>query len=302
MFHSKSMPAIKMILSMSIFGSIGFFSVQTGLPSFELVFIRCICATLFLTLCWFATGQYKNEKWNKKEIVQILACGVFLVFNWVFLFKAFEVMSITIAISVYHLAPIIVLMIGSILFKERLTAFAVLSITICFIGTVLVAGVDGSMSLEKLMSSGMVWALLAALFYAFTTLLGKGIKHTSAYAMTFLQTFLGIFLLLPFVDFGKFQGLTEMNWMMITATGLIHTGFVYYLFFDSLRDLPTRLISVLVFLDPAVAILLDTVFTGFRPTSMQIVGIILIFVGMAFTFRKTKDEKVVVKENTYYEV
>lgn len=189
MFHSKSMPAIKMILSMSIFGSIGFFSVQTGLPSFELVFIRCICATLFLTLCWFATGQYKNEKWNKKEIVQILACGVFLVFNWVFLFKAFEVMSITIAISVYHLAPIIVLMIGSIVFKERLTAFAVLSITICFIGTVLVAGVDGSMSLEKLMSSGMVWALLAALFYAFTTLLGKGIKHTSAYAMTFLQTF-----------------------------------------------------------------------------------------------------------------
>ncbi|PFR54936.1 EamA family transporter, partial [Bacillus cereus] len=42
MFHSKSMPAIKMILSMSIFGSIGFFSVQTGLPSFELVFVRCI--------------------------------------------------------------------------------------------------------------------------------------------------------------------------------------------------------------------------------------------------------------------
>lgn len=248
-------------------------------------------------MCWLVTGQYKSEKWNKKEVMQILACGVFLVFNWVFLFKAFEVMSITIAISVYHLAPIIVLMIGSIVFKERLTVFAVMSIVICFIGTVLVAGVDGSMSLEKLMSSGMVWALLAALFYAFTTLLGKGIQHTSAYAMTFLQTFLGIFLLLPFVDFGKFQGLTEMNWMMITATGLIHTGFVYYLFFDSLRGLSTRLISVLVFLDPAVAILLDTVFTGFRPTSMQVVGIVLIFVGMAFTFRKGTEKDLSMKES-----
>ena len=51
------------------------------------------------------------------------------------------------------------------------------------------------------------------------------------------------------------------------------------------------MISVLVFLDPAVAILLDTVFTGFRPTSMQVVGIILIFVGMAFTFRKRKVKK-----------
>ncbi|MDA1612910.1 DMT family transporter [Bacillus cereus] len=297
MFNKKSMPAIKMILSMSIFGSIGFFSVQTGLPSFELVFVRCICATIFLALCWLVTGQYKTEKWNKKEVIQILACGIFLVFNWVFLFKAFEVMSITIAISVYHLAPIIVLMIGSIVFKERLTMFAVLSIVICFIGTVLVAGVDGNVSLEKLMSSGMVWALLAALFYAFTTLLGKGIQHTSAYAMTFLQTFLGIFLLLPFVDFGKLQGLTEMNWMMITATGLIHTGFVYYLFFDSLRDLSTRMISVLVFLDPAVAILLDTVFTGFRPTSMQVVGIVLIFVGMALTFRKGTEKELSMKES-----
>ncbi|HFK1456481.1 TPA: DMT family transporter [Bacillus cereus] len=297
MFNKKSMPAIKMILSMSIFGSIGFFSVQTDLPSFELVFVRCICATIFLALCWLVTGQYKTEKWNKKEVIQILACGIFLVFNWVFLFKAFEVMSITIAISVYHLAPIIVLMIGSIVFKERLTMFAVLSIVICFIGTVLVAGVDGNVSLEKLMSSGMVWALLAALFYAFTTLLGKGIRHTSAYAMTFLQTFLGIFLLLPFVDFGKFQGLTEMNWMMITATGLIHTGFVYYLFFDSLRDLSTRMISVLVFLDPAVAILLDTVFTGFRPTSMQVVGIVLIFVGMALTFRKGTEKELSMKES-----
>lgn len=52
---------------MSIFGSIGFFSVQTGLPSFELVFVRCICATIFLALCWLVTGQYKSEQWNKKK-------------------------------------------------------------------------------------------------------------------------------------------------------------------------------------------------------------------------------------------
>ncbi|WP_371398830.1 DMT family transporter [Bacillus pseudomycoides] len=297
LFQTKSLPAIKMIISMSIFGSIGFFSVKTNLPSFELVFVRCICATIFLTLCWIATGQFKEEKWNRKEILQILACGVFLVFNWVFLFKAFEVMSVTIAISVYHLAPIIVLMIGSVMFKEKLTMLSVISIVICFLGTVLVAGVDGSVSIEKLMSSGMVWALLAALFYAFTTLLGKGIKQTSAYAMTFLQTFLGIFLLLPFVDFGAFRGLTESNWIAIIATGLIHTGFVYYLFFDSLRDLPTRLISVLVFLDPGVAILLDTAFTGFRPTTMQTAGIILIFVGMAFTFQKSKTKTVVLEES-----
>nr|MCX3330265.1 EamA family transporter [Bacillus pacificus] len=48
----KSLPALKMIISMVIFGSVGFFSVQTNLPSFELVFVRCIFATIFLSLCW----------------------------------------------------------------------------------------------------------------------------------------------------------------------------------------------------------------------------------------------------------
>ncbi|WP_062197965.1 DMT family transporter [Massilibacterium senegalense] len=292
MFKPKSLSILKMVLSMSIFGSIGFFSVKTNLPSLELVFVRCICATIFLSFVWYITGQHKIEKWNRKEIFQILLCGFFLVFNWVFLFKAFEVTSITIAISVYHLAPIIVLIIGSIVFKEKLNLISVLSIIGCFFGILLISGVSGISSFENLMSPGMIWGLLAALFYAFTTLLGKGIQNMSAYAMTFLQTSFGIFLLFPFVDFEAFHGLTTVNWTYILATGLIHTGLVYYLFFDSLRNLPTNLISILVFLDPAVAILLDILFIGFRPNILQTFGIILIFSGMALTFWKPKSKKI----------
>lgn len=288
----RLLPMLKMSISMAIFGSIGFFSVKTGLPSFELVFVRCIFATLFLSFCWFITGKHKQEKWNKREFIQIAACGIFLVFNWVFLFKAFEMMSVTVAISIYHLAPIIVLMIGSFVFKEKLTLLAFVSIIICFIGTLLIIGIDSNLSYAALLSSGIVWALLAALFYAFTTILGKGIQHTSAYAMTFVQTFIGIFILMPFIDFDAFTGLTQSNWISIIATGFIHTGLVYYLFFDSLRDLSTQMISALVFLDPGVAILLDTVFTGFRPDSLQILGIVLIFVGMAFALKKPKSIKI----------
>ncbi|QJC90707.1 Putative transporter [Bacillus subtilis] len=41
---------------------------------------------------------------------------------------------------------------------------------------------------------------------------------------------------------------------MVISTGIIHTGIVYLLFFDSLRFLSTKFISIIVFLDPAVAI------------------------------------------------
>lgn len=290
--RNSYIPVLKMMISMAIFGSIGFFSTKTNLPSFDLVFVRCICATIFLGLYWLFSGRWKEEQWNKQEVIQIIFCGVFLVFNWVFLFKAFGNMSVTIAISIYHLAPIIVLLFGSILFRERLTWISIISILMCFIGTVIVAGITKEVSLHSILSSGMIWGLLAALFYAFTTLLGKGISKMSAYAMTFIQTGVGIFLLLPFVHFNSFLGLTTTNWIFIIATGVIHTGFVYYLFFDSLRYLSTTMISILVFLDPGVAIILDVVFTGFIPTIVQTVGIVLIFFGMSLSLIKSKEKSI----------
>ena len=70
LFHSKSMPAIKRSFR-CLFSDQLDFSVQTGLPSFELVFVRCICATLFLALCWLVTGQYKTENGIKRSYTNI---------------------------------------------------------------------------------------------------------------------------------------------------------------------------------------------------------------------------------------
>ncbi len=137
-------------------------------------------------------------------MLQTLACGFFLVFNWVFLFKSFEETSVTIAISVYHLAPVLVLLLGSFLYREKLNVISVSSIIICFLGTALISGINGSTSLTQLMGSGIIWAVLAALFYAFTTLLGKGIHNLSPYTTTFLQTGLGVIILIPFISLWRF--------------------------------------------------------------------------------------------------
>lgn len=284
----KSIALIKMILSMAIFGSIGYFTQISGLPSIELVFVRCICATVLLAIVWGISGQAKKELWNGREVLLTLLCGFFLVFNWVFLFKAFEETTVTVAISVYHLAPVFVLLIGALIYRERLTVKVMLAIILCFSGTVFISNVDFSKPFTELFPVGVLWALAAALFYAFLTLIGKGLKSLSAYATTFLQTGLGVVMLLPMVDFSEFQGLTLGNWLAIIMTGVIHTGIVYVLYFDSIRYLSTSIISVLVFLDPAIAILLDVMLMDVRPNVMQGLGIVLIFFGMALTFIKFK--------------
>lgn len=290
---------IKLTVSMAIFGSIGFFTINTGIPALELVFVRCICATLFLGLMWYFTGGHKTEAWNKKEVLQTLLCGVFLVLNWVFLFKAFEEMAISITISIYNLAPIFVLILGTLFLKERLTIRGVLAIAICFIGSIFIVGIENFQSIDQFIDSGFVWALLSAICYALTMFTSKTLHSLSPYATTFLQTIVGILMLLPLCNFSVFQGLTTTNWLYIIGTGVIHTGFVYYLFFDSIRNLPTIVVSVLTFVDPVVAILLDTILLDFSPSIFQSIGILLVFGGIILTIVKPKKEAKELSEKSF---
>ncbi|HIX44050.1 MAG TPA: DMT family transporter [Candidatus Kurthia intestinigallinarum] len=278
--------ALQMVVSMALFGSIGFFTRQTGVSAEALVFIRCICATLFLGGLWLLLGYAKREVWQRREVIRTLVCGVFLVLNWVFLFKAFEVMSISAAISIYNLAPIFVLIMGTLFLGERINIQSVLAVVVCFLGSLFVVGIEQFKSVDNFLNSGFIWAILSAVCYAMTMFIGKNIQQLSSYATTFLQTIVGIFMLAPIVSMAEFSGLSTTNWLYILGTGFIHTGFVYYLFFNSLRKLPALVTSALVFVDPLVAILLDVVILNFRPSWLQLLGIAFIFGGIIYTLLK----------------
>lgn len=276
---------------MTIFGSIGFFSRLSGLPSLELVFVRCISATVFLTAYWLISGNYKRETWQKKEMTAILIGGVFLVLNWIFFFASFEKTAITVAISIYNLAPIIVLVIGWIFFKDRIKLLGILAVVLAFIGTVLISGISINDLSGGKSVVGPFYALAASLLYAFVIITGKYIKQASPYLVTIIQTFIGVIMLLPFVHYSFFMHLTAANWFYSIFTGVVHTGIVYLLFYGSIRSLPTPVISALTYLDPLVAILLDVLITGFVPAYLQILGILFIFIALSYTFRKQQSSE-----------
>lgn len=291
--EQKNKAIIKIMIAMIIFGSVGFIASKTGLKAIDLVFVRCIFASIFLSAIWLSTGIFKKEEFNKKEILLSLLSGVFLVLNWVFLFKSFEVLPVTISISIYYLAPVIFFLIGSVIFKEKISIFPLIGVFCSFIGTLFVSGLNTSLSNQSFLSSGVIWAFLAAVFYGCLMILNKGITKTSSYFTTMLQTTLGFLLLIPFVKFSSFSNLQIHHWSAIIIIGFIHTGIVYALFFGNIRFLPSKIIAVLTFLDPAVAILLDTVISGFKPSISQVIGIFLTFSGIALILFKgnSKSEK-----------
>ena len=70
----KKTSFIQLSTAMIIFGTIGFFSRLSGLPSMELVFIRCVSAVIFLAIYWFFSGWYKKEIWAIKETSIVIMC------------------------------------------------------------------------------------------------------------------------------------------------------------------------------------------------------------------------------------
>ncbi|MFS0781915.1 DMT family transporter [Bacillus sp. 1P06AnD] len=276
---------LQLITAMAIFGSIGFLSPFTGLKALELVFVRCACAALFLGMAWVISGHAKKEKWSKKEWMLVLACGISNVLNWIFLFKSFELVSVTIAITLYHIAPILVLLMGSFVFRERLTLLSILAITLCFIGTICIVATNG-FSTAAIEWKGIIFGIFAAFFYALTMLLGKSITVMSVYATTFIQMLVGLLLVFPFIDYHSYGMLSNHEWFFAIFTGFVHTGIVYLLFFNSIRYLPTAVVSFMIFVDPAVAILLDIVITDVEPGWMQWAGILFIFTGLFYSLLK----------------
>lgn len=268
---------------MTIFGSIGFFSRLTGLPSMELVFVRCISATVFLSAYWLISGQYRHETWQLKEMGVVVIGGIFLVLNWIFFFAAFEKTAITVAISIYNLAPIIVLVIGWFFFRDKIRLLGIGAVILAFAGTILISGISLADINGNTSAQGPVLALIAAFLYALVIITGKYIHKASPYLVTIIQTFIGVLMLAPFVHYALYLHLTPANWFFSIFTGIVHTGIVYLLFYGSIRALPTPVISALTYLDPLVAILLDILITGFVPSWLQTTGILLIFIAISYT-------------------
>lgn len=193
------------------------------------------------------------------------------------LFESYENTSISVATVVYHTQPFYVVLLGALLFRERLTAAKVGWIALAFAGLILVSGVTpgdftGGNSTYLL---GIGQALAAALLYGLSTLVTKRITGVRPHLIALVQVLVGIPLLLPLADFGAMSG-TGADWGWLIGLGLIHTGLMYVLMYAAYQKLPTAKIAVLAFTYPAVAMVADWAVYGHHIGLVQALGVPLI--------------------------
>lgn len=277
MKHLKS-ARLMLILSMTIFGTLGLFVRNIPLASGELALYRAIQAAILIGIYLWLTKQRIPFRSIKKELPLLLLSGVAMGINWILLFEAYKYTTVSAATLSYYFAPVIVTVVCPFLFRESLTKKQILCFVMSTVGIVLITGI-GDIGNNSSGLIGILFGLSAAVFYATVILLNKFIKNVTGLHRTFLQFLAAIVILIPYVLLTggiHLDTLDASGWINLLIVGLIHTGIAYFFYFSSLKELPGQKAAILSYIDPLVAILVSVTLLGEKMTLTQLIGGILV--------------------------
>ena len=284
------------IISMVVFGTIGWFvkNISDFLSSGEIALYRAIMAIIVIGSYLLITKQKIEFKKLKKELPILLLSGIAMGINWILLFEAYKYTTVTVATLSYYFAPVIVMVLCPILFREKMTIKQIICFTGSTIGLVLIMGIT-NIGKEALSLKGIGLGLGAACFYATVILLNKFIKNIDGIKRTFIQFISSLIVLIPYVLLTSGINIGSLNTkglISLLIIGIIHTGVAYCLYFSSLKELSGQKVSILSYIDPFVAILVSH-FLLFEDisTSQLIGGILIIFFTLFNEITLKKKEK-----------
>jgi drug/metabolite transporter (DMT)-like permease len=273
--------AIEMVAAMLISGTIGWLVVASGQSPQNVVFVRCLLGAPTLALICFALGLIRRDLLTWRVLGWSAAGGAAIVANWVLLFAAYSRASISMATVAYNTQPFMLVVLGVIVFRERITASTAAWLAVAFVGLVLVVKVEPAvLAVPGQYLTGIGYALAAAFFYAVSSIITKRLKGTPPQLIALIQVTLGIFLLAPFVTLHALPK-TAMPWADLVAIGVVHTGLVYVLLYGAIQKLPTAMTAALSFIYPIVAIICDRFAFGQTLAWVQLAGAALILLAAA---------------------
>ena len=269
---------IMLIISMVIFGTIGLFVRNIDVTSGELALYRAVLAAILIGSYLLVSKNNIPWKAIKKEIPLLLFSGAAMGFNWILLFEAYKYTTVSVATLSYYFAPVIVILVCPILFKEKMTVKQWICFIMSTLGIVLITGI-GDLSGNNKHVIGILFGLGAAVFYATVILSNKFIKNVEGLHRTFLQFLAAIIVLVPYVLATSGIHLENLNgtgWAFLLIVGFVHTGITYCLYFSSLKELPGQKAAILSYIDPLVAVVISVTVLKETMTVWQLLGGILI--------------------------
>lgn len=285
LFMMKNMAKFKLCVAMVIFSTIGLLRKPLNISSGWIAFIRALLGAIILWIVKF----YRHEKWDwqpiQKQFLLLCISGILLGGNWVMLFESVRYTYVSIATMCYYMAPVFMLILARMFFKEQIGLYKSFCMLVAFLGMILVSGIFDVRSIQGF---GVLYGLASAFMYACVVCLNRKMKWISPNDRTLLQLSIAALTLFPYLLIQK-QAIGDLNGysiLILIIAGCIHTGLAYVLYFGAVDQLDSSTVAILSYIDPILAILLSTLFLNETLSIWQWFGVACVIGGMFFSERK----------------
>ena len=267
--------------------------MPTYIEPFGFILLRVSGAAL---LFWIISIFAPKEKIATSDWPRIAGCALFgMVINMLFFFKGLSLSTPINSSVIITLSPVMVLILASILIKERITWLKTAGIIVGMAGAlVLVLFSKEESSNAPNVPVGNLLFIVNAFSYGLYLILVKPLTK-KYHAITLMKWlfFIAIFINLP-VTIGEF---TDVQWASLPfgaiwkmAFVVIGTTFMTYLLnIYALKQLSASTISAFIYLQPLIAITFAIVVGADNLTTVKAIAAVLVFVGVYMvSAKKTK--------------
>lgn len=252
-----------------------------GLNVNSVLFYRYAIAVLTYAL-WLKFVKKMSFKITKKELLPIFALGVLYSISSITLFSSFQFIEAGVACTILFIYPVIVALIMSIFFKEKLTKTVIGSIFLTSIGILLLYKGKNGISLNI---NGIILVLFSALSYALY-MIGintiKPIQKINRAKLTFYVMTAGLTVYIyNILTTTPLQTLsTPSMWVFAIGLALFPTIISLETITISIKLIGSTTTAILGALEPLTAIFFGIIFFHEQMTVRIASGVILILIGV----------------------
>jgi drug/metabolite transporter (DMT)-like permease len=258
-------------------GTIPLIVRNVDLPAEQLVAARLWLGALPVLGWVFIRGQ---NHLPRAEIARVAALGVILAAHWAAFFWALKTTTVAIALVLVYLAPVLLAAFAPRILGEHSDAKTWLAVGMALVGVVLVARPGAGATV-----TGTVAGLIAAATLAAVILIGKpaaqrlGGLRLAAYehsiaALVMTPWAIGALFTVPWEESGNPSAIDDL-WPLLIL-GVVLTGITGVLYWVSVSRLPVTSVGVIMYFEPASAVVWAALFLQETPDLFATLGVILV--------------------------
>ena len=263
--------------------------MPTYVKPFGFILLRVFGATI---LFWLISFFGPTEKIQLKDFPRIIAAAFFgVALNMLTFFKGLSFTSPISAAVIMVTTPIIVLILSTIIMKEKMIKRKIFGILLGLFGTGFLILYGKSIGNAANAPLGNLLVFINAVSYAFYLIVVKKLmdKYNAFTFVKWIYTF-GLLMVLPFgwSEYQEIQWTTIPTYILweIVFVVLFTTFFTYLFNLVSMRELKPTTVSVFIYLQPLFATIFAISLGKDELTLVKIVSAVLIFVGVYLVTQK----------------